>query len=154
MQCKGKLLVVARNKRGFKVEGNDNWFNATEAVVPYLEKIPVNTEVIVTYNKKGIRQEAIKIVPVKKEVPARKVANKSEKRDLSKIKTEDETEKIATSRPTGYYGSPEDIAGKEVGCAANAAAAILSGRQEDPETLLEMFRILCNGILEHIRTLK
>jgi DNA-directed RNA polymerase subunit RPC12/RpoP len=52
------------------------------------------------------------------------------------------------------YGSPEDIAGKEIGCAANCAATILSGRQEDPETLLEMFRTLMNGILDHIRMTK
>jgi len=49
------------------------------------------------------------------------------------------------------YGSPEDIAGKEVGCAANCAAAILAGRPEDPETLLELWRTLFNGILEHIK---
>jgi len=52
------------------------------------------------------------------------------------------------------YGSPEDIAGKEVGCAANCAAAILAGRPEDPETLLELWRTLFNGILEHIKLSK
>lgn len=52
------------------------------------------------------------------------------------------------------YGSPEDIAGKEVGCAANCAAQILSGRTEDPETLLELWRTLFNGILEHIKLSK
>ena len=49
------------------------------------------------------------------------------------------------------YGSAEDIAGKEVGCAANCAAAILAGRTENPDTLLELWRILFNGILEHIK---
>ena len=62
------------------------------------------------------------------------------------------------NKPTNFnktsYGSPEDIAGKEIGCAANCAATILSGRQEDPETLLEMFRTLMNGILDHIRMTK
>ena len=52
------------------------------------------------------------------------------------------------------YGSPEDIAGKEVGCAANCAAAILAGRPEDPGALLELWRTLFNGILEHIKLSK
>jgi hypothetical protein len=52
------------------------------------------------------------------------------------------------------YGSEEDIAGKEVGCASNSAAAILAGRSGYPEELLEEWRILFNGILEHIRANK
>jgi hypothetical protein len=66
----------------------------------------------------------------------------------------DEPQKETTTRWTpgkSNYGSPEDIAGKEVGCAANCAAAILAGRPEDPETLLELWRTLFNGILEHIK---
>ena len=65
----------------------------------------------------------------------------------------DEPQKETTRWTPGKsnYGSPEDIAGKEVGCAANCAAAILAGRPEDPETLLELWRTLFNGILEHIK---
>ena len=66
----------------------------------------------------------------------------------------DEPQKETATRWTpgkSNYGSPEDIAGKEVGCAANCAAAILAGRPEDPETLLELWRTLFNGILEHIK---
>ena len=66
----------------------------------------------------------------------------------------DEPQKETTTRwipGKSNYGSPEDIAGKEVGCAANCAAAILAGRPEDPETLLELWRTLFNGILEHIK---
>jgi hypothetical protein len=67
-------------------------------------------------------------------------------------KEESEPKKEWTSKSN--YGSAEDVAGKEVGCAANCAASILAGRQEDPDTLLEIFRILFNGILEHIRANK
>jgi len=65
-----------------------------------------------------------------------------------------EKEKDGWKPGKSNYGSPEDIAGKEVGCAANCAAAILAGRPEDPETLLELWRTLFNGILEHIKLSK
>lgn len=70
------------------------------------------------------------------------------------------TAEVETISKTTYqgsgsrYGSAEDIAGKEVGCACGCAASILAGRQEQPELLLEHFRVLANGILEHLRALK
>lgn len=80
---------------------------------------------------------------------------KEEPKIEDKPKTELAQEKPREQYNSGTkYGSAEDIAGKEVGCAANCAATILSGRQEQPETLLEMFRILHNAILEHIRASK
>jgi hypothetical protein len=50
------------------------------------------------------------------------------------------------------YGSAEDVAGKEVGCAANCAAQILAGAGVgEVDEVLQRFRVLFNGILEHIR---
>jgi len=61
-----------------------------------------------------------------------------------------------TWKPKSNYGSPEDVVGKEVGCAANCAAQIMSGTGQlgDTESILETWRVLFNGILEHIRVNK
>ena len=67
---------------------------------------------------------------------------------------EPEKEKESWKPGKSNYGSPEDIAGKEVGCAANCAAAILAGSQEEPDKILIKYRVLFNGILEHIRANK
>ena len=76
----------------------------------------------------------------------------TKEKEPQKTQVFDEPEKTTKWIPgKSNYGSPEDIAGKEVGCAANCAAAILAGRPEDPETLLELWRTLFNGILEHIK---
>jgi len=82
-----------------------------------------------------------------------KVAEESKEPAKTQV-FDDKTKKEPWVPQKTNYGSAEDIAGKEVGCAANCASAILAGRQEDPETLLEMFRILFGGILEHIRANK
>jgi hypothetical protein len=79
----------------------------------------------------------------------------TEEKEPEKTKVFNEPEKKKEWTPgKSNYGSPEDISGKEVGCAANCAAQILSGRTENPETLLEMWSILFNGILEKIRDAK
>lgn len=64
-----------------------------------------------------------------------------------------------TQGQSGYsggskYGSAEDVAGKEVGCAANCASTMLSNRTEMPEQLAEMFKILVREVLNTIRELK
>ena len=89
----------------------------------------------------------------KKAKEAPKVEEKKEEPAKTQV-FDDKTKKEPWVPQKTNYGSAEDIAGKEVGCAANCASAILAGRQEDPETLLEMFRILFGGILEHIRANK
>ena len=83
-------------------------------------------------------------------------AKETQVEEPKKTEVFDEPEKEKESWKPGKsnYGSPEDIAGKEVGCAANCAAAILAGRTENPDTLLELWRILFNGILEHIKLSK
>lgn len=47
----------------------------------------------------------------------------------------------------GGYGSPEDVKGKEVGCAIGAAAAILAGRTGTAEEILKDMEKLVGGIL-------
>jgi len=83
------------------------------------------------------------------------MCNKQGKKAPSETHTSaTETETKTYSSSGSRYGSAEDVNGKEVGCAAGCAASILAGRQEQPDVLLEHFRVLMNGILEHIRLLK
>ena len=39
MEVRGVLKVKAQNGKGFKVDGYDGWLNASDAVVPFLEKM-------------------------------------------------------------------------------------------------------------------
>lgn len=174
-----KLTKKAGNGKGFLLEGYENWFNASEKVMPFLAKIEIGKVVEISYFTKGVSSIVTLIKEVSKETktetpkPEEKT-NKPKctvcKKDLKDDKyptcweckdkapkeketTPEEPRKERTYSGSGY-GSAEDVAGKEVGCAANCASSILAGRQEDPDTLLEMFRILFNGVLEHIRANK
>jgi len=176
-KVRGKVARKAGNGKGFMIEGDSGWFNTSAAATPYLAAIQVGTDVDIEYFTKGVKREVTKIsavvaaAPVKREEPkpepqkaatpkyACKTCGKELKDD--KYETCYACNKKNPHQDTGTassggsrYGSAEDVAGKEVGCAAGCAASILAGRQEQPEDLLEMFRCLTNGILEHIRALK
>ena len=181
-------IKIKSGKKGFQLEGLDGWLNATDEVVPYLAKLNKGDLVTVTYNKEGVKQEAIKIVtggapdsapkasapkpeivkdPNKKYCSCGKeIKNKAydkcfecNKKTSEKTSppTDTELEKEREPRQNkggGFYGTPEDVAGKEVGCAAGCAAAILAGSQKAIPEILNDFRALFNGILEHIRANK
>jgi DNA-directed RNA polymerase subunit RPC12/RpoP len=50
------------------------------------------------------------------------------------------------------YGSPEDIAGKEIGCALNAAASASAGQQfTDPDAAAQWIKIVADQLLEWVR---
>ncbi len=157
-KASGKLVRIAGNKKGFQLDGFPNqWFNATKTTAPYLEKTPIGTVIEVEYFTKGAFRNVTKITALTvsastQQAPAQKQQKPVEVSKPNALPPKEDIESIV--KPTIAFGSPEDIAGKEVGCATNAAATILSGRQEDPATLLDMFRTLMNGILDHIRAQK
>jgi len=171
-EVKGKLIVKASNGKGFKIEGDEGWFNANDEAAKYLAKFEKGDVLVVTWEKDKVSRKVTKVVKAeeikKEENPAAftcedcgatlkdgkyKKCYMCNKKAPAKTETKSDTGSSGTGS-SGWtksnYGSAEDVAGKEVGCSANCAASILAGRQEDPETLLEMFRILCNGILEHV----
>jgi len=54
-----------------------------------------------------------------------------------------------------HYGSPEDVAGKEIGCALGAAATVASSQQfNDPEIAKQFTLILADEFLTWIRAQK
>lgn len=167
----GVLTRKAGNGKGFQLDGNEEvWFNANEKAQPYLAKIKEGSKVEISYFEKGVKRD----VGIIKEVSGSEKTKSTTAKPKCEVCGTDlkdntyptcynckgKTAKKDTGKQKTYssdkigYGSPEDIAGKEVGCSANVAGAILSGRQEDPATLLDMFRIIFNGVLEHVRNSK
>jgi hypothetical protein len=180
-ESKGKIVVIASNRKGFKIEGDEAWFNApSEELLKGFAKGDIvilnwdkdkSSRKVTNIAREVVAKPAVQTVVKESGVvtgPVCNVCGKVMKNDKFKtcflcnkqglkpagtVETPKEETK-STYQSKSNYGSPEDVAGKEVGCAANCASAILAGRQEDPATLLEMFRLLCDGILDHIRTLK
>lgn len=147
-EIKGTIIAKAGNGKGFKISTDqEKWYTATDITAPYLAKMNKGDEVVVIYEKKGVSHICTKIMKAEAKAVEPTPAPTASSVSTPKTYTQPFVNK------TGY-GSPEDVAGKEVGCAAGCAANILSGRQEDVDTLIEMFRVLTNGILEHIRSLK
>jgi hypothetical protein len=170
MEVRGKVLAKAGNGKGFKVEGQEGWFNAGDAVVPYLAKIEKGTEVIVTFEKKGVAKNVTKIVKAGTETPKEehqptKSSTGFECEDCGKElkdgkfkkcfmcnKKAPKTEgnKISRKEPS-YTQSPERSAQIQRGNALNAAGRLLSGRPEDPETLAEMAIVVAQKFLDWLR---
>jgi len=86
-----------------------------------------------------------------------KKAKDNPKPEVTKTQVIDEPEKKSTWTPGNYnksnYGSAEDVAGKEVGCAANCASSILTGAGIGTTQIdvMQLWRQYFNDILEHIR---
>ena len=167
MEVKGKLVAKAGNGKGFKIEGQEGWFNAGDTVVPYLSKIEKGAEVIVTFEKKGVAKNVTKIVKAgattttKTETPKDSTGfycedcGKELKDDrfkkcfmCNKKNPQKEGNKISSKE---YTQSPERTAQIQRGNALNAAASILSGRPEDPETLAEMVKVVADKLLDWLR---
>lgn len=170
----------ATNKKGFKIQGDkDQWYTANKEILDDLAKVEKGDKVEIIFVKNGVFRNVSKITKVTESVKDEpKTESKvtgfqcsdcgkelkdgkytkcfmCNKKAPTQTQVVDETgkekEKSTWTPNKSNYGSAEDIAGKEVGCAANCAAQILSGSQDSPEGILEKFRVLFNGILEHIR---
>jgi hypothetical protein len=149
-------VVVKGSWVGLKVEGNDNWFSAEGDAQKILNGVKEGNTVKINYTKKGVKQtiDSIEITseakgssepvekevtPLQKAVDAPKQAPKQEYTSGTK------------------YGSAEDIAGKEVGCAAGAAATVVASMVTpamETKEVLKIYREVVNAVLEHIRALK
>lgn len=175
-----KLTRKAGNGKGFQLEGQEGWFNATDKSATYLAKIDVGKDVEVIYTEKGGKRT----VSIIKEVSAKEISKEEHKKESGKSSCsvcgkELKNDKYPTcwdckDKPTGEkeeppsdteepkkyytksnYGSPEDVAGKEVGCAANCAAVILTGAGVgEAEEVIQRYRFYFNEILKEIRKKK
>jgi ABC-type sulfate/molybdate transport systems ATPase subunit len=175
-ELRGALKVKAGNGKGFKVEGEDGWFNAEDIVVPYLAKIDVGTEVVVTYTQKGIKKAATKIVVAsgavtKKEAPTQATTAPStgfvcnvcgkemkdgrfqtcymcNKKGLKPATSEEKPKKTSTSNTYNEDRSAQIQRGN----ALNAAAAVASSQTfADADTASQFTLIVAEHLLEWLR---
>jgi len=181
MEIRGKIVYKKSDNKAFKLS-DDNWYNLDAPVIPYLEKLSKGDEIIVTFEKKGVARYVSKIVSAKEapkeEVKEEKtsstgfaceVCGKELKDDRFKVcymcnkkglKPKTEKEEALKAEKKNYenrtnYGSPEDIAGKEVGCALGAAATVASSQQfADPEVAKQFTLILAEEFLNWMRAQK
>ena len=170
---KGKIAVKARNKKGFKIDGDDNWFTAEDPVIPYLEKIEKGDEVEITFSKNGVFKNVTKIVKIEatkaetkpeekpktgftcadcgKELPDGKYKKcyTCNKKSPAKSKVYDKSEKTYTKS----YDNPTKTAQIQRGNALNAAGYAISGNLtgSDPNTIKEAVLLLANAFLDWIR---
>lgn len=172
-EIKGKLVAKAGNGKGFKIEGEESWFNAVEGVIPFLAKIEKGETVTVTYNKKGAARFAVKIfkdtgAPTTTKSTASKeesttgfkcsecgVALKDDTYPTcypcSQNSNKKEKEKVTDSK----YRNPEITASIQRGNSLNAAAAVLSGtdlvKTADAETIAELVKVVAGLLLDWLR---
>jgi len=178
MEVRGKILTKKSDNKALKLS-DDNWYNLNAPAIPYLEKMSKGDEVIITFEKKGVSRYVSKIVSAT-EAPkeektettsstgfACEVCGKELKDDKFKVcymcnkkGLKKKTDAPASVEKKNYesktaYGSPEDIAGKEVGCSLGAAATAASGTAfNDPETCTQFVLEVAERLLDWMRAKK
>jgi len=163
MEATGKLAVKAGNGKGFKIDGTDGWFNATDNVKPFLAKMEKGDEVVVTFEKKGVSRNVTMIKKADGSAPAEtsevkkgtgtKVCDcgKEIKGDYDKCYTCGTKAYKKSKGSKNSYDSPEKTAQIQRGNALNAASYVLSNQTEDPDTLAEMTIAVATKFLEWLR---
>lgn len=221
MEIRGTIQVVAGNKKGFIITGQEGWFNATDASL--LEKFGKGDEVLVSYELTGKIKKVSNILgagntapvaqkapePIKQEAPvttklpefACEVCGKELKDGKFKKCYDCNVAKKSAPQPVAqeesitagpkcidcgvalkddkyikcfpcnkknpvkkqwkgkssnsFYGTPEDIAGKQKGCALGAAASVLCGSDclngLDPEGIAQVTRIVADSLLDYLK---
>ncbi len=175
------ILTIACKKsdnKAFKGQEDSNWYNLNSDVVSFLEKLSKGDKIQIEYTKKGTSRYVSKLEKAGAVTPSQEAAAPSVdgfkcaacgapmKTDKFKVcymcnKKGLKAPGAGTKESSTYtgsksnYGSKEDIAGKEIGCALNAAATVASGCGfADPDTASQFVRQLANNLLEWIRDQK
>jgi len=174
--AEGTIKIIAKVSTGKAFRGSDeNWYNVNDPVIPILATLEKGDEVVVTYIAKGTaryvsnlvkvgeKQEVAKIDPPKESTTgfACSVCGKELKDGkfkkcfvCNKLPPVSAEPKTYTKSSTGY-GSAEDVIGKEVGCAVNAAAsAAAMAAFADPATAAEWIKEVATSLLKFIRANK
>jgi hypothetical protein len=171
----GKIIAKAANGKGFRVEGEEGWFNATDTVVPYLAKFSKGDTVTLTYDKKGVQKNVTMIkgafVPPQ-DTPAEKTTSTVDKYADTGFKCEvchkglkdgkypkcytcgkKAKEEGPTPTKTTSYNNPERDAMIQRGNALNASAAAVSGNYQgcQPADIAEAVILIANRLLEWLR---
>ena len=143
MEIKGKLVVKARNGKGFKVEGSDEWFNADGAAVESLAKLSAGDDVVVTYEKEGIKHIVSKIEVGASSSPSQTEYKKPYNKSSYQKKSYDSS---------NYADNPAKTKQIQKGNALNAASAVHSGRTDiKEEELTERVLLMASNFFEWLR---
>lgn len=171
-----KLTKKAGNGKGFLLEGYENWFNASEKVMPFLAKIEVGKTVEISYFQKGVNSIVTLIKEVSKEAktqettteektnkPKCEVCGKELKGKSAnyptcwecKNKTPKENKEKETNKGRTYnnYDNPEKTAQIQRGNALNAAGTAVSGNLvgAEPGTIAEAVKVIAEQLLDWLR---
>jgi hypothetical protein len=166
MEIKGKVVTKMSNGKAFKLS-DGKFYNVEDAIKSDLAKINNGDEVILEVEKKGVANIVKKIT---------KATGAETKKDTEKPTGEFKCEECGATLKDGKYkkcyacnqknpdtsnkdkigyGSPEDIRGKQTGCALAAAASAAAGRQfinekgeEDPEKAAQWIKIVADSLLD------
>jgi hypothetical protein len=146
-----------------------------DSAVSSLEKMSKGDEVVVYYEKKGTSRYVSKLVSAdakkeeeveessaefKCEVCGKELKDGKFKKCYmcNKSGATNKKEYLPEEKPyvkqeyKSNYGTPEDVAGKEIGCALNAAATAASGCGFNvPEDAAQFVRELASNLLDWIR---
>lgn len=121
MVVKTKILAKTQSGLAFRADDGE-WYNLIEnsPAKPYYDKTEKGDTVEITYEKIKGRNIVSKIKKIS-------FTEKTEVSTSSTDITKTETKSAQGYKPKGGgYGSPEDVLGKQVGCAVGAAASIMS----------------------------
>lgn len=173
MEIKGKILAKKGDNKAFKLD-DGNWYNLNDNVVPYLEKMNKGSEVIVTFEKKGVSRYVSKLT-VAGTVEASQVETTSTTGFICEVCGKELKDgkfkkcfmcnksgatKKETSAPTEpyvkkewkTYDNPEKTAQIQRGNALNAAASVAASQQfETPEVAKQFTLLLAEDFLTWLR---
>ena len=178
-EVKGTISRIAGNGKGFQIEGDAGWFNATETSAPYLAKLTKGTEVEISFFKKGVGRIVTKISKVEsaQEPAAEKaegtctVCGKVLKNPSfptcwtckDKVKKEEPATKVYDAPQTAVkkdtydkYNNSEKTAQIQRGNALNAAGAVMSNpninmQDNSPEAMIEITKVMADAFLDWLR---
>lgn len=182
METKGKITKKYESGKAAKI--GTSIYAFTDTTKPYLAKLNEGDEVSIEYTKKGTLLLVTKINKTGGETTTKSTENKDtgykcedcgaslkdgkyKKCYTCNQKPKPQTEKKEEEKlQSNYgsktnYGSPEDVAGKEIGCALGAAASSAAGRgfiddkgEEDPIKAAQWIKAVAQDLLEWIRSQK
>lgn len=142
LEVKGIVEVVT--DKAIKI-GKD-WFSTTYAKGDTVVK---GDEVVLTYKKNKAFKNVSKITKVVNEAPKVETPKKEE----PKVEEPGLKEPKTWGNKREYYGSPEDVAGKQKGCALGAAGAAVAGNfpGAQPADIAEAMIIIAKRGLEYLQ---
>jgi hypothetical protein len=130
---KGVIYAKKGDNTAFAL-GKGDWYNVDKKspeATDVLSKIEKGTEVNIEYNKNGTARYVTKISVVGNAINKSEAKTEEKQKGETKDKEWTPGDKPKEEKTRTYYGSEEDVKGKQRGCALGAAASIVSNPNLD-----------------------